>query len=129
MHTLTLFLLVCLLCSCQETVRPKNAEETFKAFQLAVNVMDIGYAQQLATESTKQQLQLLAVDMKMSSDKEIAAKKKKLFAEIKTLKCKGEAPNVNCSLCCDIDGKEKTAKLVQLDGNWFVEMDFEMADK
>jgi len=115
------------LISCDEPQKPKSAEETLRAFQLAVNVLDIGTAQKLAIESTKKQLQLLAVDMKMSSAEAVAAKKKMLFTEIRNVNCSGDASKKDCTICCSIDGKEKNARLIQENGNWLVEMDFGMA--
>lgn len=126
--TVVFVILLLGLISCNEPEKPKNAEETLRAFQLAINVLDIGTAQKLAVESTKKQLQLLAVDMKMSSAEAVAAKKKTLFTEIKTVKCSGDTAKKDCTVCCGIDGKEKNAILIQQNGSWLVEMDFEMAD-
>jgi len=120
------FALLLFLFSCEEPPGPKNAEETLRSFLLAVNVLDISEAQKLATENTDKQLQLLGVYMKMSSDEEVAAKKKELFTEIKTVKCSGNATKMNCTICCGTDGKEKTATLIQQNGNWFVDMHFGM---
>jgi len=112
------------LCSCDEPEKPKNAEETLRAFVLAINVLDIGRAQKLAVESTKEELQILAVSMKMSSEEELTAKKKALFTELKAINCSGGTSKKVCTICCGIDGKTKNATLTAQNGNWLVEMEF-----
>jgi hypothetical protein len=127
--TIVFAMLLLGLFSCNEPEKPKNAEETLRAFQLAINVLDIGTAQKLAVESTKKQLQLLAVDMKMSSAEAVAAKKKTLFTEIKTVSCSKDSLKKFCTICCGFDGKVKNALLIAQHGGWLVEMDFGMSDK
>jgi hypothetical protein len=129
MRAVFFLLSILLFVSCEAPESPKNAEETLRSFQLAVNVLDIKTAQILASGQTSRQLHLLGVYMKMSSDEEIAAKKKELFTEIKTIKCSGDAPKLTCTICCSTDGKEKTAILIQQNGKWLVDMHFGMSDQ
>jgi hypothetical protein len=129
MRAVFTFLSFLLFFSCEAPESPKNAEETLRSFQLAVNVLDVSKAQNLATAQCKTQLQLLGVFMKMSSDEEIAAKKKELFTEIKSIKCSGDAPKLTCIICCTTEGKEKTANLIQQNGKWLVDMHFGMSDQ
>jgi hypothetical protein len=132
MYKILAVLPLLLLISCglysNEKDGPVKAESAFREFQLAINVLDIDTAQKLATENCKKQLQLLGVYMKMSSNEEIEAKKKELFAEIKTIECLGDSNKKTCSLCCTLSGEEKKVILVQQNGKWLVDAHFGMAD-
>lgn len=111
-----------------ENAGPTNAEDTFREFQLAVNVLDFTTAQKFATDKCKRQLQLLGVYLKMSSEEELLLKKKELFAAIKTIECQGDSTNRSCSLCCTEMGEKKIANLVLIKGKWLVDAHFGMTD-
>ena len=121
-------LLISCLTGSNDKASPKNAEDAYREFQLAINVLDIKTAQKLSTDNCKRQLQLLGVYTKMSSKEEIETKKKELFAEIKTIECLGDSNKKECSLCCTDSGQEKKAILVQQNGKWLVDAHFGMAD-
>ena len=128
LYVFAALLLISCVTGSNDKASPKNAEDAYREFQLAINVLDIKTAQKLATDNCKRQLQLLGVYTKMSSKEEIETKKKELFAEIKTIECLGDSTKKECSLCCTDSGQEKKAILVQQNGKWLVDTHFGMAD-
>jgi len=101
-------------------------EDAAKAFFEALSEKNIEKAQALGTENTKRQVHLLGIYFNMSSDKDIADKKKELNLDLqfKSITCAENQGKMICKICCNGEGAEADIEMVQQDGKWFVQHDF-----
>ena len=125
-----LFLLLSLLLLTACNIEPnvaglqKTPEDAAKAFFEALSKKDQPKAEALATELTQKQLKLFLTDLKMGPDEEIAEKEKAIQLDFKSISCQENAGKMICKICCNADGAEAEVEMAQVDGKWFVNMNF-----
>jgi hypothetical protein len=120
------FLAILLFSACNSTPNveeyQQKPEDVAKAFFEALSEQEFQKAIALGTAHTQEQVKLYATELGMAKEDEREAMIASRKLNFKSVSCTEQEGSMICKVCCNTEGAEAEAEVVQLENKWFVQI-------